>query len=47
MRPRRVITVVLASIIAMIGLGLLAAGASVGWAHGTQRDDAGFLGLPA
>ena len=43
MRSRRVISVVLASIIALIGLGLLAAGASVGWAHGTQRDDAGFF----
>ena len=27
----------------MIGLGLVAAGASLGWAYGTQRDDAGFF----
>ncbi len=43
MKPRRVIVLVLASIIAMIGFGLLAAGASLGWAYGTQRDDAGFF----
>ena len=44
MKPRRVILLVLGSIIAMmIGLGLLAAGASLGWAYGTQRDDAGFF----
>jgi hypothetical protein len=34
---------VLASIIAVIGFGVLAAGASLGWAHGTQSDDAGFF----
>ncbi|MEP1124617.1 MAG: DUF4389 domain-containing protein [Ilumatobacter sp.] len=43
MKPRRVIALVLASIIAVVGSGLLAAGASVGWAYGTQRDDAGFF----
>ncbi len=43
MRPRRVILLVLASIIAVIGFGLVAAGASLGWAYGTQRDDAGFF----
>jgi len=43
MRPRRVLLLVLASIIAVIGFGVLAAGASLGWAHGTQRDDAGFF----
>ncbi len=43
MKPRRVISLVLASIIAMIGLGLFAAGASIGWAYETQRDDAGFF----
>ena len=34
---------VLGSIIAVIGFGVLAAGASLGWAYGTQRDDAGFF----
>ncbi len=43
MTPRRVIVVVLASLVAVIGLGLLAAGASLGGAYGTQRDDAGFF----
>ena len=43
MKPRRVTLLVLGSIIAMIGFGLLAAGASLGWAYGTQRDDAGFF----
>ncbi len=33
----------LGSIIAVIGFGLLAAGASLGWSYGTQRDDAGFF----
>ena len=43
MKPRRVMLLVLASIIAITGFGLLAAGTSLGWAHGTQRDDAGFF----
>ena len=43
MKPLRVILLVLGSIIAVIGFGLLAAGASLGWAYGTQRDDAGFF----
>ena len=43
MKPRRVILLVLGSIVAVIGCGLLAAGARLGWAYGTQRDDAGFF----
>jgi hypothetical protein len=46
MKPRRVIALVVASIIAVLGLGLLAAGASLGWALGTQRDDTGFFTTP-
>jgi len=40
---RRVVSIVLGSLLGIIGLGLLAAGASLGWALGTQRDDAGFF----
>jgi len=43
MKPARVILLVLGSLIAMIGFGLVAGGASLGWALGTQRDDAGFF----
>ncbi|MGH9272078.1 MAG: DUF4389 domain-containing protein, partial [Ilumatobacteraceae bacterium] len=43
MTPRRVISLVLASIIAVIGVGLLVAGTSVGWVHGTHGDDAGYF----
>ena len=43
MKPLRVTLLVLGSIIAVIGFGLLAAGASLGWSYGTQRDDAGFF----
>lgn len=43
MGARRVILAVLGSLSAMVGLGLLAAGASVAWAYGTQRDETGFF----
>ncbi len=43
MKPRRVVALVLASIIAVTGVGLLAAGTILGWTYGTQRDDAGFF----
>jgi hypothetical protein len=45
--PRRVIVVIVASIIAVIGVGLLAAGSILGWTYGTQRDDAGFFTTPS
>jgi Domain of unknown function (DUF4389) len=43
MKPRHVVLLALGSIIAVIGFGLLATGASLGWANGTQTDDAGFF----
>src|SRR3954469_24043186 len=43
MKPLRVVFLVLGSICALIGLGLLAAGGVVGWAEATQRDDAGYF----
>ncbi len=46
MKPRRVVALVMASIIAVIGVGLMAAGAVLGWTYGTQRDDAGFFTAP-
>jgi Domain of unknown function (DUF4389) len=43
MKPLRVLLLVLGSVIALLGLGLVGAGASIGWAAGTQRDEAGFF----
>ena len=43
MKLGRVVLLVVGSLISLIGFGLLAAGASVGWATATQRDDAGFF----
>ena len=40
---RRVIVLVGAAAVAMIGIGLLGVGATLGWAHVTQRDDDGFF----
>jgi hypothetical protein len=38
----RVVVVVLGSLAALIGFALLVSGAVLGWAHATQRDDAGY-----
>ena len=43
MKLGRIILLVVGSIFALIGFGLVGAGASVGWATATQRDDAGFF----
>jgi hypothetical protein len=43
MRPARVVLLVLGSLIALIGFGLVGAGASLGWATATQRDENGFF----
>lgn len=43
MRPARVILLILGSLVALIGFGFVGAGASIGWATATQRDDAGFF----
>lgn len=43
MKPARVILLILGSLVALVGFGLLGAGASVGWATATQRDDGGFF----
>jgi Domain of unknown function (DUF4389) len=43
MRPARVVLLVLGSLLALIGFGLLAGGGSLGWALATQRDDAGYF----
>ncbi len=43
MKPTRIILLVLGSIMALIGFGLVAAGSTLGWALGTQRDDDGFF----
>ena len=46
MKPLRVVLLIVGSLIALIGLGLLAAGASLGWAVSTQRDDTGYFTTP-
>jgi hypothetical protein len=46
MKPVRVILLVVGSLIALIAFGLVGAGASVGWATASQRDDAGFSTTP-
>jgi hypothetical protein len=43
MRPSRVILIIVGSLVALMGLGVLAGGAVLGWALGTQRDDDGFF----
>jgi hypothetical protein len=43
MRPSRVILIVVGSLLALMGLGVLAGGTVLGWALGTQRDDDGFF----
>jgi len=43
MKPARIVSLVIGSLLALIGIGLLAGGGILGWALGTQRDDAGFF----
>ena len=43
MKPVRVILLIIGSLVALVGFGLVGAGASLGWATATQRDDAGFF----
>ncbi len=43
MKPLRIVFLVLGSILALIGLALLAGGGVLGWALTTQRDDAGYF----
>ena len=43
MKFGRVVLLIAGSLIALIGFGLVGAGASLGWATATQRDDAGFF----
>ena len=43
MKPARIISLVIGSLLALVGFGLLAGGGVLGWAHSTQRDDAGYF----
>ncbi len=43
MKPVRIISLVIGSLLALVGFGLLAAGGILGWAQATQRDDDGFF----
>jgi Domain of unknown function (DUF4389) len=43
MRPLRVVLIVIGSLAALIGLAVLAGGATLSWALATQRDDDGFF----
>jgi hypothetical protein len=42
-KPLRIVVIVLGSVVALLGLALLAGGGVVGWAVATQRDHAGFF----
>lgn len=42
LRGGRIALVIIGALAALIGFGLLVGGAVLGWAHATQRDDAGF-----
>ncbi len=46
MKPVRVALLVVGSLVALVGFGLVTAGAGLGWALATQRDDAGFFTTP-
>lgn len=46
MKFGRVLLLIAGSLIALIGFGLVGAGASVGWATATQPDDSGFFTTP-
>ena len=43
MKPSRIVLLVLGSLVALLGFGLLGAGGALGWATATQRDDGGFF----
>jgi hypothetical protein len=43
MKPARIVSLVIGSLLALIGIGLLAGGGILGWALATQRDDAGYF----
>ena len=41
MKPARIVSLAIGSVLALVGFGLLAGGGALGWAQATQRDDAG------
>lgn len=43
MRTGRILLIVFGALLALVGLGALAGGAGMLWAHATQRDDEGFF----
>jgi hypothetical protein len=43
MKPARIVLLVLGSLMALVGFGLVAGGGALGWALATQRDDDGFF----
>ncbi|MEO5899385.1 MAG: DUF4389 domain-containing protein, partial [Ilumatobacteraceae bacterium] len=43
MKPARIVSLVIGSLLALIGIGLLTGGAILGWALATQRNDAGYF----
>ena len=46
MRPAKIVLVVVGALLALASLGLVAAGATLVWAHTTQRDATGFYTTP-
>ena len=43
MKPARIVSLVIGSLLALVGFGLVAGGGILGWELGTQRDDAGYF----
>lgn len=46
MKPLGVVLLITGTLIGLVGLALMAAGAGLGWALATQRDDTGFFTTP-
>jgi len=46
MRTGKIALVIVGSLVALLGLGMLAAGSTLVWAHATQRDSTGFYTTP-
>ena len=43
MKPTRIVSLVIGSLLALVGFGLVAGGGVLGWALATKRDAAGYF----
>jgi hypothetical protein len=46
MKPAKIVVAVIAVLFALVSVGMIVGGGALAWAHGTQRDDDGFLTSP-